>query len=242
MDKAQKELVKTYFRARMMLENVDSEGFAYTRLENYENIEDFIEMGLVDVTQFKRDHIIKILKDKPQTIKAFKPVLDKIDPQFVGKDKMARYIDFSEVIGAQPELIKYFDSNKLDWNQITRLIIKHPDLITKFKDQLPAIEYNGVGQILFNHPELVEYFDLTEVKKDHRWMLNLLLQKPQLTKYLDGVEDVFSIVDVSRILERNPDYIKIVDLNKFPPKEIENYLDSYHSEESKKLIRKKLKM
>ena len=155
LSKRDRELTKIYFRARMMEEN-QWDTSAHTRLEPYEDLEGNTLKGLADVSQYKRDHIIKMLKEHPESIEIFKSVLHKIDPTKIDKHEGFHRADFTSVLKEQPQLVKYFDLNKLSVNSVNHVLQNNPSLISHVDQKIiDQFDYEQVGRLLFYHPEFI---------------------------------------------------------------------------------------
>ena len=241
MDKKQRELIKSYFRARMLMANQEQDGYAHTTLEEYEDLVKYTRMGLVDPTPFKRDHILKILKEYPETIKIFKPVLHKIDPDY--NEEGWRRMDFADVLKSQPQLLDYFDLNKLKIAQVADILTEQPELIDYMpKEILAKISPESVGHLVFNHPELADFLDMTKIESDGRWIRSILDKDPKLVRHFKNIEDTMQILDAAKLIADHPELINHINFIKYGPDEIKRFLThEYYNDKEKNLVRKQVK-
>ena len=171
MDKAQKELVKSYFHARNIAVEQDM-GYS---LEEYEISEFVLDNNLIDKKIFTREFIGSLLYKKPQLLKYF---IHKISNATVGFLLVhhPKYIeDLKHKIG---------DVNKF---RVGQILFEHPQLIDYFKDRLSELSPNAVSKILQSHPQLIDYFKGRLVDFTLQRSVEVLMEHPELVDYFKGI-------------------------------------------------------
>lgn len=177
MDKAQKQLIDTYFRKRSIAVPQNSR-LSWMNRELMYMIDNAIPFNL------------KILAG-PGFVMAIKK-----NPSWMNKEYLKYFEDklnvddVEEILLAQPELMEWFKSffdtkSVRDSALIANIIIKYPEYANKF--DLKNIGAYNTFVLLMKMPELVKKVDLTTITQSKNAVKNIdniLERQPQLAKYL----------------------------------------------------------
>lgn len=186
MDKAQKQLIDTYFRKRKLATEVGSGMHFYPYELSYQ-----ILSGQKDINQFPRKTAVSILMGHPQWFdKVNKPdtfkdneiglilmsqpqLFDKFNPQRI------RALDdgsISLILQKQPQLADRFDLTDMSHWDAAKLVAEQPQLLNKFS----VNNFNGydINTILEKQPQLVDMFDLNKLQPLE--FIQILHAQPQL--------------------------------------------------------------
>lgn len=150
MDKAQKELIGTYFRKRDIARKQNVEKYGYKSHEILYKLNN----DVLDINKLDLEEITDLLMELPELIDRIKSSrLNKLD-EFSIKD----------ILIAQPQLVNRFDLNKFDdWN-IREILMKRPELIDAqglngSKMNLNLLNNNDMQYLLKQQPTLAKYFN-----------------------------------------------------------------------------------
>lgn len=207
MDKAQKELIKTYYRKRNIVVKQEDPLNPKNHFRPYEysvialknnliNKDNFHYIDMVEAV-INNPEIVKyidnmnifndlavssILRKQPKLIEYFKDRLDNID----NNNFIIR------ILMKQPQLMEYFkdrfEDDMLDNSSIeniVELILKQPQLTKYLKYRLHEISDNYVADILKEHPQLIEYFKDLSHKININYVADIVKEHPQLKKYFE---------------------------------------------------------
>jgi len=149
MDKGQKQLLDTYFRKRQiaMRESLEYELriWELSYMANHDMIKPGMALHLDD------SQTAAILMRSPQAAPALTEYINDLNYNSMLS---------MEVIVRHPELIKYFELERLDYDDMVTIIIKHPELLSYFDKHINDIAgYYGVESIIKHHPNLRKYFE-----------------------------------------------------------------------------------
>jgi len=212
MDKAQKQLVDTYFRKRKIaVELTNNEGERLNELKPYE-----MRCGLIsgiladydftynskwelidkhpellnkfDIKSLGRTMMSVLLVSHPEFLDAFKPYFN----QFWGED-------IARVLKNHPQFINAFDLSKLNNYDIREILRNQPQLNNKLNTS--RLTSWDVAEILSNKPELADRFDLTKLNGGE--IESLIRNQPQFADRFDlssvlGKETLKKLYDFHR--------------------------------------------
>lgn len=163
MDKAQKELIKTYYHARNI--SVGDNAFQpYYR--PYEVSAKTIEMGLVDLEKVDMGDLSVLFINDPEMIKYVDAIPNSVIATVLGhRPEMIDQLDTSglnglqikKILERQPSLVDQLDTNRMNTFHITALLQKHPQLFNKLNWQW--LDADDIVRILTFQPQLMDDFD-----------------------------------------------------------------------------------
>jgi hypothetical protein len=164
MDKAQKELINTYFRKREIADKQSSLNY-----ELYEIIYAINNNIYIDTSILSELDVINILKNNPQLIAKFN--LKRMGGYSIGK-----------ILRFQPQLVDRFDLSKLSGEIVGELLIYQPQLIDKF--DLQNVSYSPfISEAIIENPKLIDNFDLSKLNSGG--IHAILRSQPQLIGKFD---------------------------------------------------------
>ena len=186
MDKAQKQLIDTYFRKRKLATEVGSGMHYYPYELSYQ-----ILSGQKDINQFPRKTIVSILSKYPQWFdKVNKPdtfndfeigVILSEQPQLFNKFNPARLRALDDtaialILQKQPQSADRFDLTDFSHWDAAKIVAEQPQLLNKFNID----KFNGydINTILEKQPQFVDYFDLNKLQPLE--FIQILHAQPQL--------------------------------------------------------------
>ena len=207
MDKPQKELIKTYYRARTLADEQNDAMYGYNK---YEIIPYAFDNGLITVED-NEEYAANLIVHNPELIKYFDLNI-LIDSEI------------TEILTAHPQTVEYFKNMDLDGRVISRVITNRPELADSF--DLSTIPPNGFAMAIKANPKLKEkilnQFNFS-IENNPDQIPNLLKTAPDLAKYykFNGLDGGI----VTQILMDNPELIKYL---KNEIKNIDDEMDLIH--------------
>jgi hypothetical protein len=186
MDKAQKQLVDTYFRKRKLATEVGSGMHFYPYELNYQ-----ISSGQKNINDFPRKTVVSILMGHPQWFdNVIKPDTFKDNeigfilssqPQLFDRFNPARIRALDDgniglILQKQPQLADRFDLADMSHWDAAKVVAEQPQLLSKFN----VDGFNGydINTILEKQPQLVDSFDLNKLQPLE--FIQILHAQPQL--------------------------------------------------------------
>jgi hypothetical protein len=115
--------------------------------------------------------------------------------------------DINNILKVQPQLVEYFKDEKdekdeLDYYDIKQILLKNPELIDKYKDNL--IRLNSISNIIEIQPKFFEKFKDEINKFNDIKFIYFIAQNPSfIDKFKDRVEK-FSSTAIKFLLEKQP--------------------------------------
>jgi len=201
MDKAQKQLIDSYFRKRKIAN--DAGGLSYkSQLKNHE-LKYFLRNGMMSINDIGHNlQKFSFISDNPEMLN-IKNVIDGVDnrmlSQLIRSDKkIFNYIsperlatfdnnNLQVILPTNPQFIKYFDKSKFNQHVISDIIFHNPKDADKYIDLLGLEKFDGatIASWLSNRPEWIDKFDLNKLSDGQ---LDALMNtqpelKPILSKY-----------------------------------------------------------
>jgi len=154
MDKAQKELIKSYYHARNIA--VDMEDHSYYR---YELNPYALKNGLLKVDALDGVDMVELIVADPTTLDDLEKASNKIYYRLTS-------MDVSEILQNRPELYDKlstkFNLNKLTQTSIARILVKQPQLYTKFN--LSTLDSGiSITELLKSQPRFIYAVDLNHL-------------------------------------------------------------------------------
>lgn len=218
MDKKQKELIKSYYRARKgaIGMNVHSQNYVAYEL-NREAVEnDLVNLNLISfysasdeyfIKELMRDDIALLLNkmdyDRLRKIASVSNIINELyfHPEVIKNINWEKIrnneiypFDIAYIVAGLPQ---YFDDDffmSLDGELVTQLLNKKPNLINK-------VDYNKMGvhdvaRLLGKYPELIKYFKGFIPKMDDYDIMHMLADQPELLKYVKKYNKNYANLDV----------------------------------------------
>jgi hypothetical protein len=194
MDKAQKELIKTYYRKRdIAAKQQDGYDFKFYEISEYAidnkimTPEYVINNFTISSVLTRKPNLAKyfsnyslspnaldiILKDEPKLIIYFENQLKKLDKNHI-----------YSIIAHAPELLNhpFFSKHKdyLPWNYIGILLSRNPEYINMYEHRLDEISDEYVAMIIRFRKSLFPYFKDRIPKLDNDATMSLLFNYPEM--------------------------------------------------------------
>ena len=186
MNKAQKQLLDTYFRKRKMA--IEIGRMDYNR---YELVYLMANDKKIDFGKLNAENIVWVLRHYPQKIdevdlKKLRKQTPKIKrilvdhPSFYDRLNAELNLtaefdgrDISMLLIDAPELINKLDTTKLQGYALTDVIVYNPGLVPILAERgnLDSLIMKNVRDILATHPDLLPYFE--EHIRSHNAMFNI---------------------------------------------------------------------
>jgi hypothetical protein len=185
MDKAQKQLVDTYFRKRAMATEQGSGMHFHPYEINYE-----LKTGAKDINNLPRKTLVSMLINFPQWF-------DKVERPNILND-----FELGVLLSAQPQLIDKFKPERihvLGDTPIAIILSKQPQLVDRF--DLSVLDHKDIADILSNQPSL--YDKLGSNKFDHIDIAKVLEKQPSLADKFNL--DLLDHLDLIMILNDQPE-------------------------------------
>ena len=192
MDKPQKELIKTYYHFRNIVEDQDS----YEKgLNKYEIIPYALDNKLID-SKIIQNNAAPMIKYNPELIKYVD--IDSISPD-----------EIQSIILELPQFANVFDLKKIGFGyHIANILIKHPQLIDQFN--LKSLSPYNIIDILKEQPNLKE-----KLFSGYVFNSEYESQLPKFLKLYPEIAKKINFGDISggwlsAILTENPNMIKYI--------------------------------
>lgn len=203
MDKAQKELIKTYWHFRKIANDQGGEEIEPWELTPY-SLEHVFDPENA-VYEMKGETLGRYFEMFPEKAQEHEYVLNTLPtgkilslvsryPEYAKRYDMkdvltnARKYDVSVFAQKQPELVKDMDLSRIfddedDFSMVVNILIAEPELEKNF--DLTTYAPNGwtVKRLLIKHPQFAKYPNLIEAMDNHD-LASVLKEKPELVKVL----------------------------------------------------------
>jgi hypothetical protein len=202
MDKNQKELINTYFRKRLLVSEDKYSELKYYESEFIVSHPELFDIENVRITGI--DWLDDIIKHP-----------DKI-PEYDFKNNDGRFYYIEPIVSRYvPELIEYFDLDRLQPYLVHDILIDHPELITYFpRHKLNEIEESPfLSSLLISRPILGPYFNLNKI--EHETTLSVIIEgHPENALRIDTTK--LSSWTIIMLLRKNPIIIRYLRIKDHP--------------------------
>lgn len=204
MDKAQKELNKTYWRARSISAPEGGRTYRYTK---YELQPEFLRNGYIDIDSLQSYQIVNFLMKNPQDMKYLIGVKDKLYDNIDTFDPLVEIAErrLVDLLVKRPELAQYFDLQKLSGADVHKLLRSQPQFAEELKDRIKPLRKYKKMELLQHQPDLLPYIDTSEY--DSGEIQSILHYQPSLAKHFEPRFKEFTELDVIHLFQDQPELV-----------------------------------